>query len=257
MFYAIFDLQNIASFFLGLLSGAILMVLLYFLLVILTLRKRNYIIETELNNISEEDIKKMIKDSQNRYLLERNDDNEEIKNKALQSNTIMLIQNIAAKFYPKSNRPLAELTIDELILLDKYIVKRVEEIIDRPGLRIIKRFRLNTIINVANMKKKVDQSSIVKTSKKLRVKEIANGVLMAVNFINPVYWFKKLVLDNVASLIIKKISLCVISIAGEETYRIYSKQAFKEEDEELQKLVNELENDTKLIEDSNKKTPKH
>ena len=249
------DFSSVLTFLLGLLSGAILMVLIYLLMVVLTLKKRTYIVETAVENISEEEVKQMIKRTQDKFLLERNDDNEEVKAKALQNGVYFLIQDIASRFYPKSNRPLAELTIDELILLDKYIVKRIEEIVDRPGIRMIKRMRLNTVIKIAQTKKKVDGNAIVKATKKYKFDKMWNFARAALNVINPVYWIKKLVINPSMGLIMKKISLLIISIAGEETFRIYSKQAFSEQDEEFAKLVDEIANSGKELEETLKKDP--
>ena len=56
-------------------------------------------------------------------------------------------------------------------------------------------------------------------------------------------WFKKLVVDPSINAITKKIVLVIIDVIGQETYHIYSKQAFLEplDDQELQALLNKLE----------------
>ena len=56
-------------------------------------------------------------------------------------------------------------------------------------------------------------------------------------------WFRKLVYDPCINLITKKIVLVIIETVGQETYHIYSKQAFMEplEEKELQQFINNLD----------------
>ena len=62
-------------------------------------------------------------------------------------------------------------------------------------------------------------------------------------FLNPAMWFRRLVYDPCVNLISKKIVLVIIETIGQETYHIYSKQAFMEplEEKELQAFINNLE----------------
>ena len=234
------NFSSVLAFLLGMLSGATLLALLYLLFALMTIKRHSYIIDAKVKDITEDEIKDMIKKTQDKYILDSMSDEKEIKEGAFKRNISYMVQDIARKFYPNSKRPLAELTLDELLMLDRYIVDRVDEIVDRPGIRLIKRLKLNTIINVSQAKKKVDNSAVVKTVEKYKIKKIIGYATMALKAINPLYWFKKLVVNNVINKIMQKINLLIISIAGEETFKVYSKQAFSVQDKEFEQLVNEL-----------------
>ena len=242
--------SSVFAFLLGMLSGATLLALLYLLFALITIKRRSYIIDSKVKDITEQDIKDMIKKTQDKFILDSMSEEKEIKDGAFKRNISYMVVDIARKFYPDSKRPLAELTLDELLMLDRYIVDRVDEIVDRPGIRLIKRLKLNTIINITQAKKKVDNSSVVKTVEKYKIKKILGYATMALKAINPLYWFKKLVINNVINKIMQKIYLLVISIAGEETFKVYSKQAFTVQDQEFEQLVNELSEDAKEIKES-------
>ena len=244
------NFSSILAFLLGMASGATILALVYLLFALITIKRRSYIIDAKVKDITEDDIKEMIKRTQDKFVLDSMSDQKEIKEGAFKRNISYLVQDIARKFYPDSKRPLAELTLDELLLLDRYIVDRVDEIVDRPGLRLIKRLKLNTIINVTQAKKKVENSAVVKTAEKYKVNKIYGIAKMVLKSVNPLYWFKKLVINNVIDKIMQKIYLVVISIAGEETFKVYSKQAFTVQDEEFEQLVHQLSEEGKEIKES-------
>lgn len=49
---------------------------------------------------------------------------------------------------------------------------------------------------------------------------------MVLNVVNLVYWFRRLVLNNVIYVIMIKLGLVVILLIGEEMYKIYFKKVF-------------------------------
>ena len=75
----------------------------------------------------------------------------------------------------------------------------------------------------------------------MKIKPVAKGLWTALNFLNPVYWVKKLMFDIPYNMIVNKISSTIIEVIGVETSNIYSKKAFKEEDIETNKAIKEIE----------------
>ena len=69
------------------------------------------------------------------------------------------------------------------------------------------------------------------------------------NAINPVVWVKKLIINPSINLITKQIILKLIQQIGQETYNVYSKQAFidQDADEDIDAIIRNYEtkeNDT-------------
>ena len=84
------------------------------------------------------------------------------------------------------------------------------------------------------------------STKKYKVKKIFNTVKNALNLFNPVYWIRKGIIDTSLNFAIKKLCQAVIGIAGEETYKVYSKRVFNEEkliDSGVLEIAHELDND--------------
>ena len=165
---------------------------------------------------------------------------------------IAMANDISRKFYPKSKRPLAELTIDESLILVKYISDRINEIIDRPALRLVKGIKLSTILALGDTKKVIDDSSLMKLTKKYKVMKFFNAVKGAINIFNPVYWAKRALLNTTLDFAVNKICLSIIGIVAEEVYAIYSKRVFEEErtiDTEVSELVESVEDDLSNVSD--------
>ena len=75
-------------------------------------------------------------------------------------------------------------------------------------------------------KKQIQQSRVVKAAQKYKVGKIVKYGGAALNVVNPVYWFRKLVINTSVDVMTKKICIVIIGIVGEETTKIYSKKLF-------------------------------
>lgn len=67
----------------------------------------------------------------------------------------------------------------------------------------------------------------------------------AVKIINPIHWFKKLVVNSTISFATRKISLIIIDIVADESNKTYSKKIFDKEksirEMEIEQILEELE----------------
>lgn len=236
-----FNLGSLVIFLSGILFGLLIFGLLYLYSVLRTLREKKYIVESTLaNEIKEEDIKEIIKEYQEEYLSQRKSDNKELAENAMKDAVFGVVHTIATKFFPNSKRPLLELTIDESIMLMRYITARVDNLLGYRGLRILRKLKVSYIMNLVDTSKKVNNTQIVKQAKRYKVSKIIKTGSMVINAVNPFFWLKKAATKITTTLIIKKIVLIIISIAGEETYKIYSKQAFIEQDPNYIKMMEEI-----------------
>ena len=60
--------------------------------------------------------------------------------------------------------------------------------------------------------------------------------LKVLKMLNPVHWFKEVLIEPIINKVILEITLNSIAIVAEETYLIYSKRAFSSEDSEINNL---------------------
>lgn len=232
------DFGSLFMYLSGVLTGIILAVLIYVLLFLLSINKSKKIIEAS-KDISEEDVREMIKHAQENYLLLRKSKDPKIKESAYKETCLTLVNDIASKCFPKSKKPMLEISIDESLLLAKYVIQRVEELLNKRGLSLVKRLSIAKISDILVAKKKVDNNVVVKEVKKYsKVAKI--GMTVANIILAPV----KLVKSGATitkNFLISKIMLVTLSIIGEETYKIYTKQAMKSMDPEYIELLDSLE----------------
>ena len=239
-YLCISDFGNILSFLIGILFGIVIICLVYAILVVASLGDKKFIIKTENDSLSEAKVKELIIDAKRFY-----------KDKKLRGKTGRvthcykiskdLAYGIAASFYPNSKYPLLELTVDEVVALLGYIQTRVNEILDRRGLKILKRLKVSFITDLSQ------KTTTVINSKAFNVtKDVSKGLGVfkkVLNVINPVTWVRKAIIDNTMVIVLDKLCMVIITVVGEETYKIYSKKVLNEDveiDSDVEELIDEL-----------------
>ena len=223
-----FDIASLISFLLGILIGCALLALIYSILVVSSMKSKKYIAKSRTVEVTDDIVKEMVENARKAY----NDKQLKGAKSAVAHCAAVctdLVTDIARKFFPKSKRPLAELTIDEILNLCVYVSERINSILDRPGLRLIKKLKLSTLLALGDAKKVIDDSALMKLTRKYKLKKIFSAVMGVVNIFNPVYWARRLVINTSIDFAINKLCISVIGIVGEETYKIYSKRVFEEE----------------------------
>lgn len=103
--------------------------------------------------------------------------------------------------------------------------------------------------------KNVVDSKAFKVTK--TVSASATKVKKVLDFINPVNWFRRIVVDNVIKIIVNRIFLVTLGIVGEQAYKIYSKSALKVDaqiDSGVNDIVDSIETDIKEIVNSTDET---
>lgn len=235
-----FEFGSILIYLSGIATGFVLAGLIYVLLMLLSINKSKKIIEASVNNITEEDVRLMINQAKDNYKLLKSSEIKEIKENSYKESVLTLVNNIASKCFPDSKKPLQELSVDESILLAKYIIQRIEDILNKKGLSLVKRATVKQIISILTTKKKIDNNVIVKEAKKYS--KIAKIGMTIVSTIAKPF---KLIGTGTKNLILNKIMLVTFDIIGEETYKIYTKQAMKSMDPEYVKFMEEVDEEIK------------
>lgn len=226
---AFFDWKYLIVFLTGIMFGFLFLLLLYLYSVLLSFRKKRKYQRTPLE-IDELEIEMLIKDAQDQFK------NKELRKEVglmslLKEVTLDLSTDIAKIYYPTSKYPLLELSVDETLLLTHYISERINDFLSAKLLAPLKRRTMAQIKGIYDAKVKIEETKVVEVGKKVGAKKIGKTVLGVVNALNPAYWVKKVTVDKLYDVVIVKISLAVIAIVGEETYKIYSKSVFKTPEE--------------------------
>lgn len=234
------------NFFLGMLTGIVLFTTF---LTFFFLRGR----KTELEKIklpeNEMDEQVLIKLIKNRQELLKHDikNSEESAVKVTTQMSYDLIEEISRYFFPESKYPMLELSVHELLDLTHYISDRIEELMDVPVFRNFKNVRVIQIVKLYERQKYISESGVVKAAKKYRLGKVLKYGGMVVNAVNPVYWFRKLVINTSIDAMTRKVCAVVVGIVGEETTKVYSKKVFDEPvevnvvEEAIESIIEETE----------------
>ncbi|MFW5888825.1 MAG: hypothetical protein ACOCUD_00430 [Bacillota bacterium] len=155
-----------------------------------------------------------------------------------------LLEEIASHYFPDAKYPIYEITVEELLELNRYITKRIEEMVNGKILKHFKNYRISSLINMLHMKKVIDDSKLMKLNRKFKLSKIYNVSRAVLNYANPVYWFRRLAIKPTTEVVTKEICKYIIAIVGEETNNIYSKSFAEHKDQddeiELEEKINEL-----------------
>lgn len=244
-----FDIASLIAFIVGIFVGCALLALVYSILVISSLKSKKYIAKSNVIEVTDEEIKEIVDNAIKSYSDKKL---KGAKNSISHCTTICmnLVTDISRKFFPKSKRPFAELTMDEILSLFIYVSNRINDIVDRPALRLVKSLKLSTILAFGDAKKVIDDSSLMKMTKKYKIKKVFDTVKGALNIFNPLYWVRRLFINTALDMAVNKLCLSVIAIVGEETYKIYSKRVFEEEryiDTNVGDLVSSIEKELENV----------
>lgn len=220
--------SDFLAFFLGLSAGFLLLLLIYIYALVKNINKGMKTRGVQEEDIDEAEIQWMIEDAQKQFRNKQLRASEGFGNLLLKIMKELSI-DISSKFYPNSKYPYLELTIDETIALNHYITDRLDELLSSKIFRLFRGMTLRRIVEFYETKEKIEQNRIVKSVKRAKLGKLASSTLKVLNALNPFYWFRKLTIDKAIDIIILKISLALIAITGEETYKIYSKKVFNKD----------------------------
>ncbi len=218
--------STLISFIVGVFIGLILTILIYLLFVISSLKSKKFFVKTENDDLKIEEVKELVLTTQKSY-----------KDKELRGDTGRmtycyhlskdLAYAIAVRFYPKSKHPFLELSVNELTILTGYITNRVNELLNHRGIRMLRKLKVSTIVNISTKKKEVEESKAFQTS--VVIGKNLSKAKYVFNLLNPINWGRKIIVDRVMNIVVDQICLAILSIVGEETYKIYSKKVFNKD----------------------------
>ncbi len=182
-----FDLGDLVAFVTGIFIGLLIFLLLYLYAVIKSLNKGLSLRKVQEEDIDEEEIKWLIRDAQNQFKDKTARTEAGFGPHLLQVST-SLSKDIASKFFPQSKYPYLELSIDELLVLMRYVSNRFDELLSRKFLRPLRGITLSRLISLKDTKEKFDDNIIVKAGKKTT--KVFSVFSKVINAVNPIYWVK-------------------------------------------------------------------
>ncbi|MBS2126374.1 hypothetical protein J8J04_01530 ['Fragaria x ananassa' phyllody phytoplasma] len=225
------------SYFFGFISGFIFFGVFYCYLSLRKVQQNFAHSKPEKSDIDEKTIIQLIENKKQFFKTKMKQDKDNFGNLLLMS-VKELILEIVKQFYPNSQYPYLELTIDESLVLILYINQRIDSVFQN---KILTLFRKMTLKRIFVIRETIVNKNILQKVQK--VKKITNTFNNVKNLINPFHWIKKVIFDKPLELIFIQIGISLISITGEEFYKIYSKKIFNNEDDvekELQEVLDSM-----------------
>jgi len=213
------------NFFVGMLTGIVVFTSIY---VYLLVRGKNVNIEDIKRpniDVDQDELKLMIIEKQKKFKRNKKMGNQSIAKLTFEM-SYELVDEISKYFFPESKYPMLELSVNELLNLNHYITNRLDEILEKPILKNTKNIQMTKIMGMYEKKKALEQNKLIKAAQKYKVAKFVKYGGAVLNVVNPVYWFRKIVINTSVDVMTKKVCLVVIGIVGEETTNVYSKKLF-------------------------------
>lgn len=239
-----FSWSSVVILITGIAIGFVICAFIYLVIVLISLKKNEKDDIVHKIDIENEELKRVIRSARNQYYEESS--NSPLNQKIVDIRDISwrLINDISKLYYPKSDYPIYELSIDEFMKLNHYITNRVDSLFKGRILISFKKIKISQILKLIDLKKKIDENKIVKVAKKAKVPGLYKATMTVLNIFNPAYWVKKLMINTTLSVGTNKIASTIIDIVGEETIKVYSKSVFDKEkiiESDVEKTIMELE----------------
>ncbi len=234
-----FSWSSVVVLVTGILIGFIISVCLYLILFLINIKKEEVRQIDKTTFVGQEELELKIDEIKDDFI--RNSEGLSMKEKTemLGSSIVSVANTVASTYYPNSKYPLYELSIEELIKLLKYLSDRIDGVFSRAILKPFRKMTISQVFKVLDAKKKIEENKIIKTANKAKPNKIFSAISTIVNYANPFYWIKKVVINTTVNLTLNKVFLLVIDIVSDETNKAYSKSIFNEEHSLNEKAINQ------------------
>lgn len=240
-----FEVRTLVTLLLGIVIGIIISASLYGILLLISLKKaeKKNPVSIMPTTISDNELLEMIKNIKKDFVELTVTFSPTDKIKVLGTTVMNTVKSIAGMYYPNSKYPLFELNVNELLILCHYISDRIDTVFDKKVLKPFKNMSISQVLKMLDYYKKVKENKAIKTIKKTGpVRKVLFTIL---NYANPVYWIRKIIVSGTINTALTKMCLIVIDIVSDETIKVYSKRIFDEErnimEEEINKELEEME----------------
>lgn len=246
-----FSWSSIVVLLTGILIGFILALAIYLIIFVASIKAEKQKLtdnktDEELDELKQE-LSTKINEIKENFLNDSTGLSTKEKTQMLGSTIYHTVNVIAGTYYPESKYPIYELSVDELIVLLKYLSNRLDEVFSKNILRFFRKMTITQVFKFIDAKKKIEDNKIVKTTIKAKPHKILSAISTTLNYANPIYWFKKIFTGTVVNFTINKVFLLVIDIVADETSKAYSKSIYNEEinihRKEIEQVISEIQDE--------------
>ena len=159
---------DIRNFILGMLTGFVLLTLFLGYFLVTGRRNRKKIFLSKETPLADQTVRAMVEAKQ-KELVDTVKFTDNAYFRVAIDLSMELMQEIAHYYFPESKYPMYELSIQEILDLTEYVTKRIEKIVDGKIIRHFKNSRISTIVNILEKKKALDNSKLMKLSRKYQI----------------------------------------------------------------------------------------
>lgn len=214
----------------GILIGFVVSVAVYLIVFLISIKneKKIQILKANINEIQEK-TEEEIKEIKDNFLNDSDGLPMKEKTQLLGSTIYKVVNTVAMSYYPESKYPLYELSVEELIMFLHYLSNRLDEVFSKGILKPFRKMTISQVFRFIDTKKRIDENKLVKAASKAKPGKVFGTISTVLNYANPIYWFKKAVINTTINLTMNKIFLLVIDIVADETNKAYSKSIFNQE----------------------------
>ena len=127
-----------------------------------------------------------------------------------------MLEEVALLFNPDSKAPMYELNEKQVFKLAHSVVARLRDVFDEIKIPFITDMKISSIISTVNVFNGIFDKKIISKG--------TNAFfyyLKIVNFINPFYWVKRVIQEEVTASLMTEIYKCLIEIVAKEFANIY------------------------------------
>lgn len=241
-----------ANFFVlmaGIILGFVICASIYGVLMIISIRNDERIRNDSKINLNPnlDKINQEVDDIKKRFVMLTEGMSNKERFQTLGHTIVETVNVVAGEYYPESAYPLYELSIEELIILLRYISIRIESVFNKTILKPFKKMSIAQIFKAIDLQKKINDNKAIKTANKMKLGKVSKVFWGALNIINPIYWFRKLVMGTTVNIAMRKLCLVIIDIVSDETNKTYSKAIFDQErtlrNQEIEETLKTMEVD--------------
>lgn len=213
------DYKSVLIFLIGLGIGLLLFGLVFLILLMSTRRNRMYVVKSK-EQVSSEDATRLVDKAIEKFYIETAEvgTNQFIVAKDI---SFDLMEDISRLFFPKSKRPLYELSVDEIVELVTTVADNIERRLDsNKATKWAKRIKISTLVSIGDEKIN-NKSELKKTeSKASYISKLSSFIIKKVNDVKAAVVKKGLNMFHV----VPKVCELIIHICGEECYKVFAKK---------------------------------
>jgi hypothetical protein len=141
--------------------------------------------------------------------------------RTLMNESVILIKEIAVKYYPESKKPELEVTIEELLKMNIEISKKALNKLEIKPFNMLKNVKLYHIHYTKNKWEQIQNNLFYKKLKEYKIWEVGKKVWMTFNFLNVAYWLRKIGVNFTREFLIRMFRAYLIRLVGEEANKLY------------------------------------